>query len=112
MIAFTVVDEVQRLLDEGNLSQRKIARRVGVSRGTVNAIARGKRADYRARQREREGEFVAPSGPVARCATCGAMVQMPCLACRIRAMKEDQRRSRRESPLDRGASKSPPGSFA
>ena len=39
MIATTVVDEVRRLLREGRLSQRSIALRIGVSRGTVNAIA-------------------------------------------------------------------------
>jgi transcriptional regulator with XRE-family HTH domain len=48
MIATTVVDEIRRLLRQGRLSQRKIASRIGVSRGTVNAIALGKfvGADY------------------------------------------------------------------
>jgi len=101
MIPFAVVDEIERLLHEGGLSQRKIARRVGVSRGTVNAIARGQRPDYRALRRERANDFVAPTGPVARCPTCGARVQMPCLACRVRAIRESRRRSRRECPFDR-----------
>jgi len=87
MLSFAVVDQIKRLLDEGSLSQRRIARRLGVSRGTVNAIALGKRPDYEARRREEEDGFVAPSGPPVRCPTCGGMVQMPCLACRIRAMK-------------------------
>ena len=98
MISFAVVDEIERLLQEGGLSQRMIARRVGVSRGTVNTIARGQRPDYRARRRQRADDFVAPSGPVCRCPTCGARVQMPCLACRVRAIRESRRRSRRESP--------------
>ena len=101
MIAFAVVDEIERLLHEGGLSQRKIARRVRVSRGTVNAIARGQRPDYRALRRERADDFVAPTGPVARCPTCGARVQMPCLACRVRAIQESRRRSQRQSPVDR-----------
>jgi len=101
MIPFALVDEIERLLHEGSLSQRKIARRVGVSRGTVNAIARGQRPDYRALRRERVDEFAAPSGPVTRCPTCGARVQMPCLACRVRALQESRRRSRRECRFDR-----------
>ena len=35
MLALSVVEEIDRLLDEGELSQRKIAARLGVSRGTV-----------------------------------------------------------------------------
>ena len=100
MLADGVVDEVKRLLEEGALSQRKIAARVGVSRGSVNAIARGKRPDYGARRRG--GELVVPSGRPARCPTCGGLVQMPCLACRIRALRESGRRSPR-APLDRRA---------
>ena len=45
MIATSVVDEIRRLLQEGCLSQRKIAAQIGVSRGTVNAIALGRRAE-------------------------------------------------------------------
>jgi hypothetical protein len=100
MISLAVVDEIERLLSKGDLSQRKIARRVGVSRGTVNAIALGKRPDYRARQRERADDFVAPCGPPRRCPSCGAMVEMPCVACRVRAYQESRRRARREWPLD------------
>ena len=80
MLAPATVGEIRLLLAEGGLSQREIARRLGVSRGSVNAIARGKRTDG--------ADFVCPSGPVERCPGCGCMVQMPCLACRIRAMRE------------------------
>jgi len=91
MIACEVVDEIKRLLEEGSLSQRRIARQLGVSRGTVHAIARGKRPDYRPREREQEDDSVSPHGPWRRCPTCGGMVQMPCLACRVRAMGEARR---------------------
>jgi hypothetical protein len=85
MIATTVVDEIRRLLLQGGLSQRKIASQLGVSRGTVNAIALGKRSDFSApRRRENEG-FVPPAGLHVRCNGCGCKVQMPCLACYIRA---------------------------
>ncbi len=89
MLALQVVDEIQRMLAEGRWSQRKIARRVGVSRGTVNAIARGKRPDHGAR-RQGEDDGVAWEGPPARCPICGGLVRMPCLACRIRAMQKNR----------------------
>lgn len=91
MIAPQVVDEIKRLLDEGSLSQRGIARQLGVSRGTVHAIARGKRPDYHNRRGEEEDQIVPPRGPWSRCRTCGGMVQMPCLACRVRALRDASR---------------------
>ena len=93
MIAPEVVDQIKRLLNEGSLSQRSIARQLGVSRGTVHAIGRGKRPDYNTRRREKEDEIAAPRGPWGRCPTCGGMVQMPCLACGVRALREERRRS-------------------
>ena len=57
MIAPSIANQIKRLLAEGKYSQRKIARMTGVSRGTVGAIAGGKRPDYEARARERQSEF-------------------------------------------------------
>jgi hypothetical protein len=85
MIATTVVDEISRMLQEGRLSQRRIALRLGVSRGTVNAIALGKRVCGSAGAAQPEDGFIAPSGLPARCPDCGGKVQMPCLLCYIRA---------------------------
>jgi hypothetical protein len=87
MIPRAAVDEIQRLLTEGRLSQRKIARKVGVSRGTVGAIARQERPFDRAGQPEPEENARAAGAPPARCGTCGGMVRMPCLACRVRAIR-------------------------
>jgi hypothetical protein len=42
MIALVKVKEVERMLVEGKLSHRKIAKATGVSRATVGAIAAGK----------------------------------------------------------------------
>ncbi len=92
MLSVEVVEEIERLLAAGCLSQRGIARRIGVSRGSVNAIAQGKRPDPQTRRPAREDALVAPGGPPVRCPTCGGMVQMPCLACRLRALKESHRR--------------------
>jgi len=80
MIAHRVVNEISRLLAEDQLSQREIARRLEVSRGTVSRISTGKRSDHTAERSEVEN-----SGPPQRCPTCGAMVLMPCRGCRTRA---------------------------
>ncbi|TSA40018.1 XRE family transcriptional regulator [archaeon] len=91
MIAPTVVEEIRGLLCVGALSQRKIARRLGISRGTVNAIAVGRRPDHALPAPERDG-FPAPSGVPVRCPGCGGRVQMPCLLCYVRAWKKDRQR--------------------
>jgi hypothetical protein len=87
MIASTVVQQIRHLLEEGDLSQRKIARRLGVSRGTVNAIAQGRRPDYAAADGGRSEDVFSPTVPPRRCPGCGGMVYMPCLLCHIRAVK-------------------------
>lgn len=88
MIETAVVSAIRDMLVQGELSQRKIARRVGVSRGTVNAIARGRRPDYAARSEQAAEDFIPPGGLRARCPGCGGMVQMPCLACHVRAIED------------------------
>jgi transcriptional regulator with XRE-family HTH domain len=89
---------IRRLLAEGSLTQRAIARQTGVSRVMVAKIASGKRPDYvarrEARQRERNASLD-PVGPPRRCPSCGGFVFTPCLLCRVRAAKERDRASRR-----------------
>ena len=75
------VDRVERLLDEGELSQRAIARETGVSRGSVHRIKTGKRVLCRANG---HALLPGPSGPLGRCPGCGGMVQQPCITCRAR----------------------------
>jgi transcriptional regulator with XRE-family HTH domain len=83
MLAPGLVTEVRRLLSEKKLSQRKIARLVGVSRGTIGAIAAGRRPDYAA-LRKPDDDAEKPSGPPERCPGCGGMVYLPCRLCRTR----------------------------
>lgn len=90
MLAMAKVKEAERLLLEGRLSQRKIAAFVGISRATVSAIARGRRADYEARLAARASELE-PLGPIVRCGGCGARVYSPCRSCRVRADQDRQR---------------------
>ncbi|MEM6797965.1 MAG: helix-turn-helix domain-containing protein [Planctomycetota bacterium] len=79
MLALSVVKEICRLLEEENLSQRKIAKKLGVSRGTVSALATGRRGVH---GREPNEEADEPVGPPARCGSCGMLVVMPCVYCR------------------------------
>jgi hypothetical protein len=103
MIAPSVVHEIKRLLAEGKYSQRKIARITGVSRGTVGAIASGKRPDYETRARDPELELEQPAGPPRRCPGCGGLVYMPCRLCHVRKLVGEARIARppakREGPL-------------
>jgi hypothetical protein len=92
MIPAWRVAAIRHMLAEGDLSQRRIAERTGVSRGTVGAIALGRRPDHEDRRQARCGgfstadDFSSPSRPPERCPECGGMVQMPCLACRVRGL--------------------------
>lgn len=88
MIALAKFQETRRLLALGNLSQRRIARIVGISRATVNAIAQGKHADREARMAACNREPPTFEGPLVRCPGCGGMVLMPCLACRVQQVKD------------------------
>ncbi len=103
MIAPSVVREIKRLLAEGKYSQRKIAHITGVSRGTVGAIASGKRRDYESRTRNPEMELEEPTGPPRRCPGCGGLVYMPCRLCHVRKLvaraRIDRPPARRERPL-------------
>jgi hypothetical protein len=87
MLSTAAIDEVRRMLREGRLSQRGIASKTGVSRGTVNAIALGKRLDRPARKITSDDGFLPPSGLPVRCPGCGGKVQMPCLLCYVRSLR-------------------------
>jgi hypothetical protein len=90
MISPHLIEEIQRLVLDGNLSRRKIAERLGVSRGTVNAVALGKRAA--STNRRPQDTLRPPIGPLVRCAGCGGLVYSPCLLCRVRAYRAARRR--------------------
>lgn len=92
MLALSVVEEVGRLLAEGQLSQRKIAARLGVSRGTVGAIASGRRGLYGKEPPPDDCQSLAHQSPPERCHRCGYVVFMPCLVCRARRYRERQQR--------------------
>lgn len=87
---------VGRLLRLG-VRQRTIARRIGISRGTVNAIALGHRRpdkSQHAAMRRPACEEVPPR-PGSRCPVCGIEGPVPCVACAAREQK------RRRGPAQR-----------
>jgi hypothetical protein len=89
MLALSVVAEIRRLAQEGKLSQRKIAARLGVSRGIVSAIASGRRPLFGktpAAEHSDDGPGLIPR----RCPACGFLVTMPCLVCRTRGYRQSR----------------------
>lgn len=96
MLTPNQVSEIRRMLADGQWSQRDIAQRTGVSRGSVHAIAAGKRPERDATPNPNADE---PPGIPVRCPTCGGLVYAPCVLCRVRNRKAEE--SRRGSPRDR-----------
>jgi hypothetical protein len=83
MLPIALVNEIDSLVREGALSQRKIAIRLGVSRGVVSAIANGRRGLYGQDPFAKHSPLV-PTSPPTRCPTCGYRVYLPCLVCQTR----------------------------
>ncbi len=85
-----VGERVKELLATG-LTRREIARQVGISKGTVRAMATGQWFKRPAkRPAKRRVEFKPPSGPLVWCSRCRANVQKPCVACGARRWKAGQ----------------------
>jgi hypothetical protein len=82
MLTTALVQEIDHLLREGELSQRQIAARLCVSRGTISAIASGRRGLYGKDPRALRMP-IRTSRPT-RCPHCGYRVYLPCLICRVR----------------------------
>jgi hypothetical protein len=79
---------IERLLAQGDLSQRQIARLAGVGRPAVAAIARMQSCHS---ETEDEPTSTAPS---VRCPGCGGLVVLPCRLCHVRSWL-DRKKSRR-----------------
>ena len=101
MLSITDLLKVKLLLQEGNFSQRAIARLTGINRNTVNRIAQGKRPDFNAIRKVQKcssRRSVRPqSGNPRRCGNCGGLVYMPCRLCAIRKFVT---KSREDSQVD------------
>lgn len=96
MITQALVLEVQRLLTRDRMSQRSVAKLVGISRSTVCKIASGRRPAWPDRAADHDAVSLRPTGPIARCGTCGGRVYMPCRLCHVRQLKQVEQDARRE----------------
>lgn len=90
MLPTALAEEIDRLLRQGNLSQRSIAAQLHVSRGVVGAIARGDRKLF-GRELPAKYSPLTPTSPPTRCSRCGYRVYLPCIICRTREHKTRQR---------------------
>jgi hypothetical protein len=91
MLSRSIVEEVDSLLKRGTLSQRSIAAHLGVSRGIVSAIARGRRGLHGREAIDNEPAVPLHRLPPTRCPHCGYRVYMPCLICVAREHHERHR---------------------
>jgi hypothetical protein len=87
MHSTALIHEIDRLLKEGELSHRKIATRLGVSRGVVDGLANGRRGLYGKEPLADDRRSLAPTAPAERCSHCGYRVYLPCLICQAREHK-------------------------
>jgi len=87
MLSKAVILEIDRLLREGQLSHRKIAQQLGVSRGTISAIVRGRRGLH-----GKEPVDERRSAKATRCPACGYRVYLPCLICSARKYRDQQQK--------------------
>jgi hypothetical protein len=94
MLPTALVHEIDRLLDEGQLSHRRIAAHLNVSRGVVSAIANGSRGLY-GKDPIETGRALVPTSPPTRCSGCGFRVYLPCRICIARQHRYWQRLLRR-----------------
>jgi hypothetical protein len=83
MLPSAVIHEIDRLLRDGELSHRKISTMLGVSRGTISAMANGRRGLYGKEPNDMRLSLT-PTAPPARCEHCGYRVYLPCLVCSAR----------------------------
>ena len=83
MIAEERIREAELMLARGKMSQREVAKRTGLSRGTISLIARGKRT-IQVKTVDPDVLPESEDGPPVRCITCGSIVKMPCLLCHLK----------------------------
>lgn len=107
MLTLARIEEVLRLLDQGELSQRAIALKTGVSRGTVGSLANGQRPLVGKVPEENDARI----GSIVRCPTCGGRVIWPCIYCRTIAFMNEftnqKNRVSRHNPQSLGVVSSP-----
>ena len=88
-----VIEEIQRRLALPRATRRSVAREMGISRGTVDAVANGKREPIELGPLEPDELEI--SVPPERCGGCGGKINvLPCVLCRARTIRARRRRAR------------------
>ena len=87
MLSRAMVDKIKQMLEQGNLSNREIARKLGVSRGTVDSISSGARRDHCREDTVASNE---PPNEEGLCDGCGHVVPLPCVYCAAEAYGRQQ----------------------
>jgi predicted XRE-type DNA-binding protein len=87
MLENATIRKILHLIEQKTMSQRQIAKRLGVSRGTVQAVAHGKRTEHT--PAVKVATWVAPTGKPKRCRICGSYAKTPCLACQLYKLPQD-----------------------
>jgi len=93
MHSTAIIHEIDRLLKESGLSHRKIAAKLGVSRGTISAIAVGRRGLHGKNMHDDARQPHPHASPPTRCPHCGYRVYLPCLICNTRQYQLSQSRA-------------------
>ena len=97
MIAEEKIREAETMLACGTMSQRKIAKMTGLSRGTISMIANGTRT-IQVKTIDPNMPPEQENGPMVRCPGCGGMVQMPCLLCHLKRLAAEKNPIMRPCP--------------
>lgn len=93
-----VIQAAQELWNEGKLSRRAIAKKLGISRGSMSSIARGDLKPHPPREpRQADDTSALDTGPIERCPTCGGRVYAPCRLCAVRDWKAKAQTDRRQA---------------
>ena len=93
MHSIETIRQIDRLLKQGDMSQRDIAAHLGVSLGIVSAIANGRRGLHGKVRDDAPRPLWHPAGTPVRCPECGYRIYLPCLVCSTREYRR-QRRAR------------------
>lgn len=87
MITLEKIEAVKKAIASGK-SSRKIAMELGISRTSVYNVQRGLCRIQRPPKEPSPQAYFDENAPYTRCPTCGGLVKMPCLLCRIRHVSE------------------------
>jgi len=91
VLPLATVEGIIQLLNEGKFSQREIADKMAVCQTTVSDVASGKRGLFGRTRHMRQFSPTIPNVLPERCRGCGGMVYKPCLLCKARRYRRQEK---------------------